>query len=127
MDIDDWCIDLPASPLYNRLVNARDVGADAVAGSTEPMRLDLRHPGDVRYARGFVIAHNPDAVPGAGSCIFAHLWRQPGETTAGCTAMAAPAMQALLEWLDPAQRPLFVLLPAAEHARLAGEWGLPAP
>lgn len=125
MDIDDWCIDVSGSPLYNRIVNARDVGQAGVDGSTEPMRRDLHEDGDVRYRHGFVIEHNPGAAPGAGSCIFAHLWQQPGEATAGCTAMDASTMQELLGWLDPAAAPVFVLLPEAEHARLAGAWGLP--
>lgn len=126
MDIDDWCVDVDGSPLYNRIVNARDVGEAGVEGSTEPMRRDLHEGGDVRYRLGFVIEHNPDAASGAGSCIFAHLWRQPGEATAGCTAMDASAMQDLLGWLDPAAGPVFVLLPEAERTRLASAWRLPA-
>lgn len=127
MDIDDWCIDVADSPLYNRIVNARDVGTAAITGSTEPMRRDLHADGDARYKLGFVIEHNAAATPGGGSCIFAHLWRRPGEATAGCTAMAEPAMRELLAWLDPARSPVFVLLPAAEHARLAADWDLPHP
>ncbi|HYG08056.1 MAG TPA: hypothetical protein VD865_16815 [Stenotrophomonas sp.] len=126
MQADSWCIDVPASPLYNRIVNAREVGAEAVKGSSEAMRLDLHHDGDPRYREGFVIAHNPGNVPQAGSCIFAHLWRQPGETTAGCTAMAAADMQRLLRWLQPHQQPKFVLLPRAEYTRLQAAWQLPA-
>jgi len=74
-----------------------------------------------------VIEHNPRAEPGRGSCIFAHLWRQSGEATAGCTAMEPERMSALLGWLDPAAHPLFVLLPEAEYRRLQQHWGLPAP
>jgi L,D-peptidoglycan transpeptidase YkuD (ErfK/YbiS/YcfS/YnhG family) len=29
----------------------------------------------------------PDAVPGAGSCIFIHQWRRPGFPTEGCLAL----------------------------------------
>lgn len=68
-----YCMDVVASPLYNRIVDAGQVGQAAVAGSTEPMRLDLHNKGDQRYKVGFVIEHNPDGKPGAGSCIFAHL------------------------------------------------------
>lgn len=125
MDQDDYCIDVPASPLYNRIVDAREVGKEAVAGSTEPMRRDLHAKGDPRYRLGFVIEHNRQAQPGAGSCIFAHLWRAPGEPTAGCTAMAEGTMAALLEWLEPQRRPAFVLLPRKEYARLRREWALP--
>ncbi|MCX7555898.1 L,D-transpeptidase family protein [Xanthomonadaceae bacterium JHOS43] len=120
-----YCIDVPASPLYNRIVDARDVGAAAVAGSTEPMRLDLHNQGDIRYALGIIVDHNPHAVPEKGSCIFVHLRRAPDETTAGCTSMEETDMQALLQWIDPEQHPVLVLLPEAEYARLKSRWGLP--
>lgn len=121
----DYCIDVPGSPLYNRIVDAREVGEAAVTGSTEPMRRDLHAAGDQRYRLGFVIEHNPAAQPGAGSCIFAHLWKAPGVPTAGCTAMADEAMDGLLAWLDPARKPVFVLLPEAEYRRLGRRWDLP--
>ena len=121
-----YCMDVPASPLYNQIVDAAKVGEAAVKGSTEAMRLDLHNDGDRRYREGFVIEHNPDAVPGQGSCIFAHLWRQPGEATAGCTAMEPARMSALLAWLSPDAKPLFVLLPDAEYQRLQRSWDLPA-
>lgn len=125
MEASHYCMDVPDSPLYNRIVDAREVGRDAVAGSTEPMRLDLHKDGDPRYARGLVIAHNPDHIPGAGSCIFAHLRRRADEATAGCTAMDAADMDGLLAWLDPAAQPRLVLLPRAQARRLAAAWGLP--
>ena len=121
-----YCMDVADSPYYNRIVDADTVGAEAVAGSSEPMRLDLHNNGDVRYQQGFVIAHNPRNVPGKGSCIFAHLWRRPGEATAGCTAMTAAHMQALLRWLEPDRQPRFVLLPRAQYERLQAAWKLPA-
>jgi L,D-peptidoglycan transpeptidase YkuD (ErfK/YbiS/YcfS/YnhG family) len=127
MDAHDWCIDVPGSPLYNRIVDAREVGAEAIAGSTEPMRRDLHKDGDQRYRLGFVIAHNADAADRAGSCIFAHEWASPGTPTAGCTAMAPADMETLLAWLDPRAAPVFALLTAADHARLHARWRLPAP
>ncbi|HEY5802637.1 MAG TPA: L,D-transpeptidase family protein [Lysobacter sp.] len=125
MTASDYCIDVNGSPLYNRIVNAGQVGANAVAGSTEPMRRDLHAGGDQRYKLGFVIEHNPDNQSGAGSCIFAHLWKASGEATAGCTAMAEPEMRQLLAWLDPKRKPVFVLLPKAEYSRVQQAWGLP--
>jgi L,D-peptidoglycan transpeptidase YkuD (ErfK/YbiS/YcfS/YnhG family) len=121
----DYCIDVPDSPLYNRIVDAREVGENAVAGSTEPMRRDLHANGDQRYRLGFVIEHNPNAQPGAGSCIFAHLWKAPGEPTAGCTAMADRVMEQVVAWLDPRRKPVFVLLPQSEYQRLRSSWTLP--
>ncbi|WP_407354630.1 L,D-transpeptidase [Luteimonas sp. R10] len=127
MRASDYCIDVDGSPLYNRIVDAAEVGEEAVAGSTEPMRRDLHRGGDQRYRLGFVIEHNPDAQAGGGSCIFAHLWKAPGAATAGCTAMDAAKMRELLAWLEPSRQPVFVLLPRGEHARLQAEWNLPAP
>lgn len=126
MDADDWCIDVDGSPLYNRIVDAREVGAAAVAGSSEPMRLDLHADGDARYKLGFVIEHNSRGNAGAGSCIFAHLWKSADSTTAGCTAMTESAMRALLDWLQPGEHPVFVLLPQREYERLHKAWNLPS-
>lgn len=125
MQATSYCIDVPDSPLYNRIIDTRTEGEAAAQGSTEPMRLDLHNDGDVRYREGLVIGHNPTATPRAGSCIFAHLWRTPGEPTAGCTAMASETMDHLLAWLRPEARPLFVLLPRTEFRRLARDWRLP--
>ena len=127
MGMNDWCIDVPESPMYNRIVDRSVAKAAGLDKSTEPMRLDIhgKH-GDQRYARGFVIEHNADGrVPNGGSCIFAHLWRKPGQATAGCTAMAADNMTPLLAWLDARKQPVFVLLPAAQYATLQHDWNLP--
>ena len=125
MQASHYCIDVNESPLYNRIVDANAVGAEAIKGSTEPMRRDIHADGDQRYRLGFVIEHNVEARPGAGSCIFAHLWKSPTDATAGCTAMDDAVMARLLSWLQPAQRPVFALLPESEYARLRGEWQLP--
>jgi L,D-peptidoglycan transpeptidase YkuD (ErfK/YbiS/YcfS/YnhG family) len=90
------------------------------------MRRDLHANGDPAYEVGFVIEHNANGAPGAGSCIFGHLWKSPDSTTAGCTAMAPASMETLLRWLDADRRPVFVLLPAAEYQRLQSAWKLPA-
>lgn len=120
-----WCVDVPGSPLYNRIVDAREVGAAAVKDSTEPMRRDLHVDGDQRYRLGFVIEHNADGRDRAGSCIFAHVWKAPGNATAGCTAMSDADMVRLLGWLDRRKDPRFVLLPEGEYARLRAAWRLP--
>ena len=127
MTANDWCIDVPESPLYNRIVDRSLAKAPGLDKSTEPMRLDIHgKDGDQRYAQGFVIQHNVDGrTPSGGSCIFAHLWGQPGQPTAGCTAMAPETMQPLLAWLDRSRQPVFVLLPRAQYAALQHDWHLP--
>jgi L,D-peptidoglycan transpeptidase YkuD (ErfK/YbiS/YcfS/YnhG family) len=121
----DYCMDVSGSPYYNRIVDARQVGEQAVAGSSEPMRRDLHLNGDALYTVGFVIEHNAQGQAGAGSCIFAHVWRSPVDATAGCTAMPEAVMRQLLAWLKPEEQPVFVLLPQNEYARLRATWQLP--
>ena len=125
MSADDWCVDVNESPLYNRIVSTKDVGLSAIEGSSEPMRRDIHSQGDMLYAKGFVIQHNPENTPRLGSCIFAHLWRSPVSATAGCTAMPEPVMHDLLAWLDSQKQPVFVSLPLAEYHRLRPDWRLP--
>lgn len=120
-----YCIDVPASPLYNQTVDADIVGDKAVEGSSEGMRRDI-HYGDQQYKKGIFVAHNPANVPKAGSCIFVHLWKAPGSPTAGCTAMAEPQMDALLAWLNAEHQPVYVALPTAQYHVLKAQWKLPS-
>jgi len=125
MEASSYCVDVSGSPLYNRIVDTRVVGEQAVAGATEPMRRDLHENGDQRYRLGFVIEHNPRGVPMSGSCIFAHLWKSPVDATSGCTAMETGTMDALLAWLRPDADPVFVLLPIDVYREVGEAWGLP--
>jgi D-alanyl-D-alanine dipeptidase len=113
------CVDDAASDHYTQIVDRKQVASDWQ--SAEEMRRD-----DGAYEWVLDVAHNPDAKPGAGSCIFLHVWSGPESTTVGCTAMEKPRLEALLGKLDPAQKPLYVLLPRGEYARVATAWGLPA-
>jgi len=114
------CIDDPASAHYNRVVDQSCLGAGDWA-SCEDM---LRH--DERYAVGAVVGHNSEPPePGAGSCIFLHVWENEGAPTAGCTAMALADMGEVAAWLDETAAPLLVQLPQLEYEALRAAWGLP--
>lgn len=129
-DADVECVDDTTSVAYNT-VRERTAGADW--GSHEEMRR-----GDGLYRIGVVVAHNgpgvdgalvpgggPAASPAGGSCIFLHVWRGPGSTTAGCTAMPDASLQDVLAWLDADAEPVLVQLPRAERDRLRPAWALP--
>lgn len=94
-------VDDVASSFYNQIVDTSEVAKDWTSDETM-----LRADGLYRW--GAFVAHNPQNKPGAGSCIFLHLWRGPGLPTAGCTAMAEEDMLRLLRWLDAARKPLLV-------------------
>ena len=65
------------------------------------------------------------SIPGAGSCIFLHVWRAADQGTVGCTAMAHDALEELIIWLNPDAEPRLVQLPAAERATWRAAWALP--
>ncbi len=125
MGTNDWCIDVPESAYYNRIIDRSVVKAPELDQSTEPMRRDIHADGDQRYREGFVIQHNAANIRNAGSCIFAHLWTAPDSTTAGCTAMAPASMDNLLVWLDARRKPVFVQLPQAQYQAMRDSWKLP--
>ncbi len=112
-------IDDPRSRYYNRLVDRSKV-AKVDWHSSEQMRRT-----DNLYKWGIFVAHNPAATPGAGSCIFVHIWKNSGAATAGCTAMPEANLVALLRWLDPASRPVLVQMPRAEYEAMRAKFRLP--
>ena len=113
------CIDDPASEHYTKIVDRKQVASDWQ--SAEQMHRD-----DALYEWVLDIAHNPEAKPSGGSCIFLHVWSGPESSTVGCTAMDKAKLEAVLDKLDPAQQPLFVLMPRGEYKAVASAWGLPA-
>jgi len=68
-----------------------------------------------------------DPRPGAGSCIFLHIWKSPDKGTAGCTAMPEEDLLTILRWLQNEKNPLLVQLPRAEYEKVWTNWGLPSP
>jgi len=81
---------------------------------------------DNLYKWGVVVAHNSRATPGAGSCIFLHIWKDSRSATAGCTAMPEPDLVNLLRWLNPAARPVLVQMPQQEYEAARAKFRLPA-
>jgi len=112
-------IDDPRSRFYNKLVDRSKV-AKIDWRSSERMRRD-----DVLYKWGVVVDHNRATIPGAGSCIFLHIWKSSSTPTTGCTAMQESDLVRLLRWLDPAQHPILVQMPRAAYRSLRTKYGLP--
>jgi L,D-peptidoglycan transpeptidase YkuD (ErfK/YbiS/YcfS/YnhG family) len=115
------CVDDLASRYYNQIVDSTRVDRVDWVSCEDMWRADGR------YAVGAVVGHNcAPAVPGAGSCIFLHVWAAPGVPTAGCTAMSLADMTEVAGWLDGAAAPVLVQLPWAGYERWREAWGLPA-
>jgi D-alanyl-D-alanine dipeptidase len=112
-------IDDPKSRFYNQVVDRSKI-ARPDWHSSEKMLRD-----DVRYKWGVVVEHNPGAVPGAGSCIFLHVWLNASTLTTGCTAMSEKDLVNLLRWLDPDRQPVLVQMPRAVYRSLRARHDLP--
>lgn len=118
----DLWVEDPKSPHYNRNV-VLNYEPKSAWEKKQQMKQD-----DAAHALKLFIAHNapPKVVSGGGSSIFFHIWRNGGKsTTAGCTTQAEEPLRTLIAWLDPAQRPVYVLLPKAEYAARREAWKLP--
>jgi L,D-peptidoglycan transpeptidase YkuD (ErfK/YbiS/YcfS/YnhG family) len=112
-------VDDPRSNYYNQLVDRSRV--DRVDWRTSEQ---MRRADDL-YKWGVFVAHNPTAKPGAGSCIFLHIWKNSSTATTGCTAMAERDLVQLLRWLDPAARPVLVQMPRLDYQSFPSQLGLP--
>lgn len=114
------CVDDTNSTSYNIIVDRRSV-KEPDWKSSEKMLMS-----DDEYRLGVFVEQNSfPSVPGAGSCVFMHIWKGPGKATSGCTAMSLGAMESLLAWLDPQYNPILVQLPQTEYQRRQKEWRLP--
>ena len=116
------CCDDPGSRYYNEIVNVTGKKLD-------PARLPSHEKmlrSDDLYKYAVLVGHNTRRPkPGAGSCIFIHLWRNFNSPTAGCTAISEGDMLTLLSELDIDKNPVMVLLTRRNYLRLRDEWGLP--
>jgi L,D-peptidoglycan transpeptidase YkuD (ErfK/YbiS/YcfS/YnhG family) len=106
-------IDDPKSRFYNRLVDTRKVKSrdwnhsEKVSASNPMFRWCV------------AVKHNWKQRPGAGSCIYLHIWKRPGVPTTGCTAMSAETLDRLVHSLDARKRPLLLQLPENELSKVA--------
>lgn len=96
---DAW-VDDPSSLRYNQWVKGIPLRE-----SHEKMRR-----ADELYRLGVVVGYNTDpVVAGWGSAIFLHIWRGPGQATAGCVAMDEKALQRIVAWLKPEHNPKIIM------------------
>ncbi len=118
----DLWVEDSASPHYNA-----HLVLDHEPATTWEKKQQMRQ-GDPAHSLKLFIAHNapPKPVPGAGSAIFFHIWRDGGgRATHGCTAMSEPRLKQLIAWINPGASPVSILLPEADYHRLRAPWKLP--
>ncbi|NEK84372.1 hypothetical protein GCU60_01120 [Blastococcus saxobsidens] len=101
VDGDDWWVSDVRSPRYNHYAECARGTCDFDEAAAENLFDEPMYP------QAVVIDYNRGGTPGAGSAFFLHV--SNGAPTAGCVAIDAGSLTALLRWLDPAARPLIAL------------------
>lgn len=118
----DLWVEDPGSAEYNRHIQLNR------EPSTPWEKKQQMKQNDPAHSLKLFIAHNSGAEirAGAGSAIFFHIWRGGGsKSTAGCTTMSEANLKNLIASLDPAKKPVYVILPEAEYGKLQKDWNLP--
>lgn len=118
----DWIgIDDVKSQYYNQLLNRTSV-LHPDWNSYE----DLRRRDHV-YHFFLMVEHNtqPVPIPGAGSCIFLHVWYNPDKATAGCTSMSEEKLLQLVQWLQVEKSPLLIQFPRSIYRYYHNRLGFP--
>ncbi|MDA7818448.1 L,D-transpeptidase family protein [Sulfurimonas sp.] len=93
------CVDDSNSKYYNKIINIQEEKPN----SFEYMRRD-----DLQYELGIIVEHNKNQKKKRGSCIFLHVEKSKGSSTAGCTSMNYDNMKKLVEWLDESKNPTLI-------------------
>ncbi|MBI5479629.1 MAG: hypothetical protein HY906_12270 [Deltaproteobacteria bacterium] len=112
------CPDDPTSAYYNQVLDQNTVTPDW--SSAETM---LRADGLYHWVV-FVDHNTGPPVPGAGSCIFIHIWEGPSSPTVGCTGLSLATLEGVLAWLDPPHA-VMVTLPKPIYDAVRTAWRLP--
>lgn len=113
------------SPYYNRHIILNHVPHTVWEKKAQMRQNDFAH------SLKLYIAHNDSmlggkALPGYGSAIFFHIWRQKGKkATAGCTTMSSQRLQWMISQLDMRAHPVYVLLDKESYRLFRSEWKLP--
>lgn len=122
---DLWVSDTNRPELYNRYVRLNHP-----ARTPWELHEQMRQT-DYAHSIKLLICHNTaerrgGPVNGAGSSIFFHIWRNKGASpTAGCTSLDENNLRAIIQRLNPRKRPVYILLPRGDYARLRASWRLP--
>jgi D-alanyl-D-alanine dipeptidase len=104
------CVDDVNSTFYNRVAHRLRVGNFDWKSSEKMLEVGPQ------YDLGVFVAYNSyPVVPGRGSCIFLHIWKDGETGTSGCTAMARENLERIVKWLDPSKSPYLIQLTAAEY------------
>ena len=111
VDTSCYCVDDAASVYYNTLI-VKDTAKQAY-NSFEHMKRN-----DDFYEYGVWVLYNSQPViPGNGSCIFLHVWKDENSSTSGCTAMSKTNIISLIHWLSKKKNPVLLQMVAEQKSK----------
>ncbi|MGD9591024.1 MAG: L,D-transpeptidase [Candidatus Berkiella sp.] len=113
------CVDDPKSYYYNQIINSKQIGFPDWQSKEEMQKISL-------YQYGIAIQNNNKNIPGFGSCVFMHIWRNNTSGTAGCVALEENNLKQLLLWLDKTQNPTIAILSNDTYEEIQQLWDLPS-
>ncbi len=119
------CVDDRDSRYYNRIVSEQEVAGKA--GELWRSSERMWELPDLYRLLAVIDYNTAEPRPGAGSCIFLHIWRSGATATSGCTALAENDLTALVQWLKPDDAPALVQLPREVYRHVWKKWQLPPP
>ena len=96
----DYWIDDPHSKDYNTLVYFQG-DPDSKWHSYERLNNPL-------YKYAIIYDYNKEGIPGLGSALFIHIWKNPEVPTSGCTAVSEKDLIRIIKWLDINKNPILV-------------------
>ena len=102
------CVDDVDSPFYNQIIEGR----------SSEKSFEYMHRKDNQYKYGIRVAHNSDAIPKRGSCIFLHIQRDSNAPTVGCTSLKEKDILFLINWLDKSKNPLLIQIPKSSKEEI---------
>lgn len=113
------CVDDIKSKYYNQVIDSTSVA------KPDWDSAEMMHTISV-YKHGTIIQYNSEKrLPGAGSCIFMHIWTDSHSGTDGCIAMNEADLKQVLAWLDRKHNPTIGIFSAAVYKALQQAWQLP--
>jgi L,D-peptidoglycan transpeptidase YkuD (ErfK/YbiS/YcfS/YnhG family) len=102
------CVDDSESPFYNQIIESQK----------KPKSFEYMRREDNQYRYGITVAHNSKAIAGRGSCIFMHIQKSKGATTAGCTSMDESDLKKIISLLDSRKNPTLIQIPKSLTKRV---------
>ncbi|QSZ41021.1 L,D-transpeptidase family protein [Sulfurimonas aquatica] len=102
------CVDDSDSPFYNQIVEMQG----------DEKSFEYMKRSDAQYELGVVVAHNNQAIPKHGSCIFLHVQKGDNEGTAGCTSMKLKDLKKITHWLKKEKNPILIQIPKSSREEI---------